>query len=773
MMSGRRRVVLATLAVTLGCLGAVSLQPQTWDVLDETYGSGPGEVSFNACYTCQFGSAAPSETLSAGKATLLIPSGTGVVYPAKAPAIPAWPGGNADITIEWKMAFRQGGSAVVFLSEQPATGSSRWDHTLLFDLTYCACAACYRLDALADYAKRVDNENLAPPGFDSSVPHVYRIVRRGGASSLYVDDDPVPLLASLANGVGAAPDHLRWIWGFYPQPASPSEVDVYYLKGAQGAFPPPATPPEDVRLTVTRNADELTFTWDAAGFVLQHNSHLGNADCWARVTGGERSPATLPLAAATTFYRLANGAPADAVVLDVGSSRQLFIDDLFIECPANVRLRTHPAAKTHVRTLHRERPWESATLSWFNVLQEETRHRIWYECYDVDGWPTADDTSFCQAESANGTDWTRPDLLLFSYQGSRENNILFRLIGPATACSRVHGAGVFVDPTAPPDARYKAVSQGTFQQGFDPPQRIAGMYSADGLQWTRYPAPICTVFADSQYSAFWDLRLQKYVLYGRVGGQRGRALGRSESHDFSHFDPLSLVLETDDRDPPNSDLYNPAALQYPYATNVYFMFPSLYQHAPDTLDVRLAVSRDGVHWTWPERVPFIPLGQAGDFDSASIYMGQGWVRSGDELWQYYAGSPLKHNQAELENLVVPGNGLSYSRVVSRLDGFVSVDAGTGGGSFVTPPLRFAGNRLTLNVQVHTGGSLRVGLLDTKCAPVADRTTADCVPITADGVRLPVRWNSGADVSARAQLPTRLCIEFDRASLFAFQFREEP
>ena len=75
------------------------------------------------------------------------------------------------------------------------------------------------------------------------------------------------------------------------------------------------------------------------------------------------------------------------------------------------------------------------------------------------------------------------------------------------------------------------------------------------------------------------------------------------------------------------------------------MFPSLYQHEPDTLDIRLAVSRDGPHWTWPEQNgAFIPLGESGDFDSKALYMGQGLIEAGDEMWLYYSGSPLRHNE---------------------------------------------------------------------------------------------------------------------------------
>ena len=218
-----------------------------------------------------------------------------------------------------------------------------------------------------------------------------------------------------------------------------------------------------------------------------------------------------------------------ADLFHVGAARQLLIDEAFFDRAENVRLRLHAARKTGEMTLKRERPWESATINWFTVMEDpgvvdrEAKYRMWYECYDVEGWPTADDTSFCYAESRDGIHWTKPELGLFEYQGSKKNNILFRQIGEGVGQSRVHGTRVFNDAAAPPEARYKAVSQGIWQ-GKTPPHTIAGMFSADGMKWTRYPSPICDQFGDSQYSGFWDEQAGKYVLFGRTSG-RGRAWG--------------------------------------------------------------------------------------------------------------------------------------------------------------------------------------------------------------------------------------------------------
>ncbi len=469
---------------------------------------------------------------------------------------------------------------------------------------------------------------------------------------------------------------------------------------------------------------------------------------------------------------LAPSGAAGAGLYSVGSAKQLFIDNQFFETSSGMSLALHPPRKTGEVTIRSEGAWEDATLNWLNVMQEGGKFRMWYEAYDVAGWPTADDTSFCYAESDDGIHWTKPNLGLTSYQGSTNNNLLFRTIGPPGANSRLHGAGIFVDPTAPSASRYKAVSQGIFS-AYSPPHKIAGMESPDGYHWTRYADPVVSdTFADSQDSAFWDPTRQKYVVYGRVGSSTGRAIGRSESADFQHFSPLSLIMQTDASDPANSDLYNAPAMKYAYAANAYFMFPSLYQHTPDTLDIRLAVSRDGVTWTRPFRnQAYIPLGSAGQFDSGSLYMGQGAIQVGNELWQYYSGSPLTHEQNTLENLMIPGNQRVYSRVVSRIDGLISADAGEGGGYFITPPLTFDGGTLRLNVQAKTGGSVRVGLLNADGSPIPGRFLTDSIPITGDLTDVMVAWQNGIDVSSRSGVPTRLYVQMTNASLYAYQFTE--
>ncbi len=268
-----------------------------WDVMDEKYGSGPGEVSFNTNYNYAFFGAAdpPLESLSPGKATLSFDPGAAIKYPVKPANVPAWAGGGADVTIEWKLAFLNGAGGHLWLSESQISGSSSWGHILSFNNNYNT--GVYEANYLEDYYMRAGAMNLAPVGFDSSLPHVYRIVRQAGTNSWYLDGQL--LKQALVIGPGAVGDgSLRLEWGFNPNADTPSSVELYYFKAANGAVLPGVT------LNVAKNGDQLTLSWDAPGFVVQENSILTDAGGWTNTLNGTLSPVNVPIGAGPKYFRL-------------------------------------------------------------------------------------------------------------------------------------------------------------------------------------------------------------------------------------------------------------------------------------------------------------------------------------------------------------------------------------------------------------------------------------------------------------------------------------
>jgi hypothetical protein len=184
------------------------------------------------------------------------------------------------------------------------------------------------------------------------------------------------------------------------------------------------------------------------------------------------------------------------------------------------------------------------------------------------------------------------------------------------------------------------------------------------------------------------------------------------------------------------------------------------------VETQVAVSRDGVHW---KRFPSPTYIQVGEYEGRSlhqIYIAEGMVRRGDEIWQYFYGQEEYHSPARRNR---EGNGVY--RTVQRLDGFVSADAPyEREGKIVTRPFTFEGGRLELNINTGGMGYALVGITAEDGTPIEGFATDDCIYINGNFVRHTVEWlGRGTDVSSLAGKPLRLEIRMRGASLFALQF----
>ena len=194
-------------------------------------------------------------------------------------------------------------------------------------------------------------------------------------------------------------------------------------------------------------------------------------------------------------------------------------------------------------------------------------------------------------------------------------------------------------------------------------------------------------------------------------------------------------------------------------------------------ETHLCVSRDGINWH-RYRTPYVAAGllrdkegREGDLDCGLIALAVGLVPKGDEIWQFYFGSRRTHlSVADGEKLGLTGSAVF--RLVQRLDGFVSVDAGRQGGEFTTPVLQFAGNRLQLNAACHGLGTIQVEIRDAHDTPVPGFSMAEAVSIDRTGIAQEVWWKAGPDVSRLAGTPVRLRFKMRSAKLYAFQFVDD-
>jgi hypothetical protein len=459
----------------------------------------------------------------------------------------------------------------------------------------------------------------------------------------------------------------------------------------------------------------------------------------------------------------AASAPALAVTepLHVGTAKQLFIDRRFIETSRGVTLVVNAPRPTREKLIVADRPWEDYWIGGYtSVIQEGNRLHLWYETEDLRGG-----RGVAYATSTDGgASWAKPNLGIAEYQGSTANNLVV---------TKIHGHIVFRNrPDAPASQRY-CMFVGTPNQAFTSP---------DGLRWTPLPkVPFLNMGGqsglDSQNVIFWDTRLRKYVAYPRVTAPPyKRTVARSVSQTFGEFPVPEIMLHRDESDPPNLDFYTSAAIEYPFAADAYFMFPAAYHHYPDPpagqyrndgpLDLQFAASRDGIHWSRPDRRPIIRLGREGDWDSGALYAGYGLSRQGDELSLYYTGYPVTHGRL-LPELVQRAGVIT--RAIYRLDGFMSLDAAPEGGEFTTPPLVFDGDRLELNFDGSAGGWAEVEFLDAAGQPVPGFSRQDAERVTGNSVSRLVRWRGKSDLSRLRGTPIRLRLMLRDARLYAFQF----
>jgi hypothetical protein len=220
------------------------------------------------------------------------------------------------------------------------------------------------------------------------------------------------------------------------------------------------------------------------------------------------------------------------------------------------------------------------------------------------------------------------------------------------------------------------------------------------------------------------------------------------------------------------DFYGPGVFPY---EGVYLALIPVFHHWrgsghqawPSTSNVQLAVSRDARHFTRPSRRGFLSPGPDGAWDSKWIYPVLRPVRMGDELWIYYFGTNRDHSHR-----LDPASSrheTAISRAVLRLDGFVSADADYEGGTLMTPPLRFEGSRLELNIDTGGGGMAVVELLEGSGKPIPGFTRHEADPVNANSVTKVVSWGGRSDVSALAGEPVRLRLRMRATKLYAFQF----
>lgn len=477
--------------------------------------------------------------------------------------------------------------------------------------------------------------------------------------------------------------------------------------------------------------------------------------------------------------------PASAASLNhIGSKRQLLLDDQLIESTERTMRRLNPAVKSEENPIiRRDRPWEGNDnrIAWVIFDQALGKFRLRYSSGTmVAGGRDAKgeieikggESVICEAFSEDGVHWTKPDLGLFDYKGSKANNIVPR---------DMHLAYFFQDlHEKDPQRRYKAhVRNGSTT---DKRMTFELYYSADGYRWTAYEKNP-TVHLGEHVGRWgptnflgWDPVRNVYAVHMENNlhmnsPYKRRSIGRAESPDMTHWTQSETIVVTDDRDYPDTDFY---AMPTAFHDGWYFAFPWVFSTTNTQIAPQFAFSRDGLHYNRTYREAVIPLGDKGDFDCVTVYAQEPIVH-GNEIFCFYTGTNWRSpEQSELlGDKSMAGIGLAKLPI----DGFVSFEGARREYSTVTTrSFSFSGKALYVNMYAafqQWGAEpcdVRVEILDERHTPIPGFTLAEADILNRTGTDQNASWKGRADVRDLDGRAIRLKFYFKNAKLYSFQFR---
>jgi hypothetical protein len=471
----------------------------------------------------------------------------------------------------------------------------------------------------------------------------------------------------------------------------------------------------------------------------------------------------------------------------VGSRLELLVDDSLIERrTGKADLRLHAPTPREVG-LVTDRPWEGNATNYVTVFRDGSLYRMYYRGadgrYTADGYRDAHRDVSCYAESNDGVRWTRPDLGLFEWGGSKKNNIVWDGVGS-------HNFTPFRDanPACRPEARYKALgSHGGGKHG------LYAFGSADAIHWSLLSKePVLTRGAfDSQNLAFWDPVRGEYREYHR-DFRDGRDIRTATSKDFLTWTEPAFLEYPAGR---QGELYTNQVLPYYRAPHLFLGFPTRYidrgwtesaaalprpdyrrlrgarspREATALTEALFMTSRDGKTFhVCPEAFLRPGLRTTDNWFYGDNYQNWGLVETKssladapDEISVYVTERTMQDRPAVLR------------RHTLRVDGFVSAHAPMSGGEVITRPLVFQGKHLTLNVATSAAGSVRVEIQTAEGKPIDGFALTDGAEIYGDALSRPVAWKRGGDLGKLAGTPVRLRFALKDADLYAFRFQDAP
>ena len=292
---------------------------------------------------------------------------------------------------------------------------------------------------------------------------------------------------------------------------------------------------------------------------------------------------------------------------------------------------------------------------------------------------------------------------------------------------------------------------------------------------------------------FYDNAKQKWVLYRRIipefsermiandSDRERKAVDRynrsyayAESDDLEEWKNHQFILSMDADDAADTELYQFGCHKF---GQTYVGYMSVYYlRQPQPIDIQLATSRDGIHFT---RVcqgdAFISSGALGYYDYMAMACSQPEpIVVDDTVYIYYTAANFPHD-ANIGDTDSGTIKIGAALATFKRDRFASLETSRhdqGPCRLVTKPFTVRHPKLFLNAATWLKGSIRVEVLTRDWQLIPGFTEQQSRTIQGDALDHPVRWNDNADLSKLMGTEIRLKFHMTRARIHAMTLSNE-
>lgn len=447
------------------------------------------------------------------------------------------------------------------------------------------------------------------------------------------------------------------------------------------------------------------------------------------------------------------------ITINLNNDLEPLFDDYLIEEMKNLVLELNePTA--HDIVINLDKPWEGHVSTYFTLLYD--KEQSLYKLYYRGRIETDPFNRTCYLESKDGINWVRPNLGLFEFEGSKENNIIW--ISKTFKQNNYESFCPFIDtcPKTIPEEKYKALgSKGRFMDI---------LASPDGIHWKiLYPDITKKSTYDSQNVCFWDEKDNLYYMFHRIyrnftaKHHRRRDIFVRTSLDLQNWSK-GKYLNYDKTGIHLYEMYTNGIQKYYRNPKILIGLPNRYcisrdnEISQEISDTLFMTSRDRLNWK--------------RYDYAFLKPGHN-----HERWDRARNNMIVLGLIEKEDEIIflsnegyygPKNSLRYYSL--RIDGFTRLRSRGQVGELITKRITFKGKNLCINFSTSAAGWLKFELLNDDNGVIEGYDKDDCELCFGDEIKKEVKWkNDYKDLIHLNDKVVKLKIYIFDGDLFSFQF----